>query len=257
MRERFNEELQTGWLGRTAEFHNLIVSTNDLAKARGAEGFENGLVIFAEQQTAGRGRMGRSWQDVPGEGLLFSLLLKPQIRPELAPYFTLTTAVGVAAALNELGFPVGIKWPNDLLLNGKKLGGILTEMQTTGDKVDFVVVGIGLNVLQADFEEDIKDIAISMRQFAPGAELDRAKIAAAVLNSLEYYYELLLKEGFVPIRAGWLKYNVTIGRQVLARGRDGEVCGVAVDMDAEGELLLRLDNDEVITVRCGEVIFAK
>ena len=200
--------------------------------------------------------MGRSWQDEPGQGLLFSLLLRPQMKPELAPFFTLATAVGVAAALNELGFPVGIKWPNDLLLNGKKLCGILTEMQAVGDKIDFIVVGVGLNVLQAAFAADIEDIAISLRQFDPAADLDRAEIAAAVLKNLEYYYELLSAEGFAPVREAWLKYNGVIGHRVRARGNDGEVCGTALDMNGEGELLLRLDNDDVITVRCGEVIFA-
>lgn len=258
---RMAEQLQylkTNWLGRVQEYFPITESTNILAREAGEGDGENGLVIFADQQTGGKGRLGRPWVSPAGNGIWFSLMLRPNMAPAVAPQITLATAVGMAKALRKMGFDAGIKWPNDILINNRKLCGILTEMSADMDKIDYVVVGIGLNVLNEEFPDEIKDIATSLKIEADKNGLEcpaRNMVAAELLNSLEETYEILYNQGFAPIREKWLEYNVTVGQRVKVTTVTDESFGVAKSMNEEGYLIIEDENGVESTIVYGDVTF--
>ena len=160
-------------------------STNDLAKELAAQGAPEGTVVVAETQTGGRGRLGREWNSPPGVGLYVSLVLRPMLPPMELPQITLTTAVAVVRAVRRVtGVAPGIKWPNDLLLNGKKLGGILTEMETESDRIRHVVVGLGLNVNNPAFPPELAATATSLA-LATGRAFSRVQLLQAWLEEFE------------------------------------------------------------------------
>ena len=258
---RMAEQLQylkTNWLGRVQEYFPITESTNILAREAGEGDGENGLVIFADQQTGGKGRLGRPWVSPAGNGIWFSLMLRPNMAPAVAPQITLATAVGMAKALRKMGFDAGIKWPNDILINNRKLCGILTEMSADMDKIDYVVVGIGLNVLNEEFPDEIKDIATSLKIEADKNGIEcpaRNMVAAELLNSLEEAYEILYNQGFAPIREKWLEYNVTVGQRVKVTTVTDESFGVAKSMNEEGYLIIEDENGVESTIVYGDVTF--
>lgn len=258
---RMAEQLQylkTQWLGRVQEYYPVVESTNILAREAGENGKPNGFAVFTDKQTGGKGRLGRPWVSPAGNGIWFSLMLRPQMAPAVAPQITLATAVGVAEALRKMGFSAGIKWPNDILLDNRKLCGILTEMSADMDKIDYVVVGIGINVLNREFPTEIKDIATSLKIAADNNGLEcpaRNMVAAEILNSLEQAYELLYREGFAPIRKKWLEYNVTVGQRVKVTTVTDESFGLAKSINEEGYLIIVDENGKESTVVYGDVTF--
>ena len=250
--------LKTKWLGRNQQYYPVCESTNILAKEAGEADGENGLVFFADKQTLGKGRLGRPWVSPAGYGIWFSILLRPPLPPTVAPQITLASAVGMANALNKMGFDAGIKWPNDILLDGKKVCGILTEMSADMDKIDYVVVGIGINVLNTEFPDEIKNIATSLKMQATEKGFDcptRNVIAAELLNALENAYETLYNEGFEPIRQQWLANNVTVGQRVKVTTVTDETYGVAKSMNEEGYLIIETEDGIEKTVVYGDVTF--
>ncbi len=249
--------LQTKWLGRQYQSLSEVDSTNIYAKNLANGGAPDGTVVAADMQTLGRGRLGRAWSSPKGTGLWFSLVLRPQITPDKAPQITLTTAVGVAAALRELGYDAGIKWPNDIYIGSRKLCGMLTEMHATMEKVEWVVVGIGINCLNKELPPEIADIATSLA-LAEDKPVVRAEVLGAVLNKLEYYYELLYTQGFGRIREEWLANNITLGKRVKISTLNETFFGKALDMNEDGSLLVeREDGDkDSFTLVTGDVFFA-
>jgi BirA family biotin operon repressor/biotin-[acetyl-CoA-carboxylase] ligase len=191
------EELQsirkTQWAGSEILYFPVIDSTNTKAKQLGEEGYPNGTLVVAEQQDAGRGRRGRSFESPRGSGIFMTLLLKPDLNPNNASMITLVAALAVSKAItNQTGRPAGIKWPNDIVMNGKKAVGILTEMSAQFDYVNHIVVGIGINVHNESFPEELKDIATSL-YMETGEHYNRAAMIEEVLEQFEYYYEIFLK----------------------------------------------------------------
>jgi BirA family biotin operon repressor/biotin-[acetyl-CoA-carboxylase] ligase len=191
------EELQsirkTQWAGSEILYFPVIDSTNTKAKQLGEEGYPNGTLVVAEQQDAGRGRRGRSFESPRGSGIFMTLLLKPDLNPNNASMITLVAALAVSKAItNQTGRPAGIKWPNDIVMNGKKVVGILTEMSAQFDYVNHIVVGIGINVHNESFPEELKDIATSL-YMETGEHYNRAAMIEEVLEQFEYYYEIFLK----------------------------------------------------------------
>lgn len=202
------------------------------------------IAVIAERQTAGTGRLERPWHSPAGGGLWMTLLLRPTLPPERAPLFTLTAAVAVAGALRGFGFPVGIKWPNDILVVDeahwrRKLCGIRAEMSAGPERIDWLTVGIGVNVNNQDFPPALADIAVSLRTLNNGVPLLRARIAAEILLRMERCYAQLQREGFAPVRAAWLAHAVGIGEPVTINGVNERRHGVAVGLDAQGCLLLQ------------------
>lgn len=207
-----------------------------ITEEENAKGF---TAVIADEQTAGRGRLGRPWHSPAGSGLWISLMFRPEFDSSRAPSITLMVAVAVAQALEDMGVKCGIKWPNDIFSPARrKLCGIRCEMHCDMESVDYVIVGIGINVYQEKFPAEISAIATSMHQVS-GETAPRAEIAAAVLDAFEENYQLLCAEGFAPIRAKWLEYNCCVGRRLTVTDeRQAPQTGLCCGIDEQGYLLL-------------------
>ena len=228
-------------------------STNDAAKVLGREGAAEGTMVLAETQTAGRGRLGRSWVSPPGLGLYVSLLLRPPLPPHELPLITLSTAVSVVRALTRaVGVTPGIKWPNDLILKGKKLGGILTEMETESDQIRYLVVGMGLNINNPDFPPELGGRATSLLQ-EEGRTFPRLTILKAWLEEFETLYGQFLARGFPDILEEWKRHSVTLGRYVTVRQGPRQIEGLAMGVTPDGALLLETARGEEVKVTSGEI----
>ena len=231
----------------------VIDSTNDLAKELGGKGAPEGTLVVAEAQRAGRGRLGRQWESPPAVGLYVSLVLRPRLPPTDLPQITLTTAVaGVKALQRAAGLTPGIKWPNDLLLDGKKVGGVLTEMETESDRIRYLVVGWGLNVNNAGLPPELTAIATSLF-LAAGRTFSRVAILQAWLEEFEGLYERFLAREFPGILREWKEHAVTLGREVQVRQGTVLISGRALDVDEDGALLLEQRSGEIIRVVSGEI----
>ena len=233
--------------------YETLDSTNDLAKELGSRGAPEGTVVVAETQTRGRGRLGREWESPPGVGLYVSVVLRPMLPPMELPQITLTTAVAVVRAVRRVtGLAPGIKWPNDLILSGKKLGGILTEMESESDRIRYLVVGLGLNVNNPEFPPGLKDLATSLALEA-GRPFSRVNLLQAWLEEFEGLYERFLHQGFPEILEAWKRHTVTLGKKVTVRQGPREIQGQAEDVAPDGALLIRVANGEVLRVTSGEI----
>jgi BirA family biotin operon repressor/biotin-[acetyl-CoA-carboxylase] ligase len=232
--------LNTHDLGQVLHWFAEVGSTNDVAKQLAEEGAAHGEVVVAETQTAGRGRRGRPWSSPPGRSVAFSAVLRPELPPMRAPELTLLASVAVCQAIRQAGVAAAIKWPNDVLSRGRKLAGILTEMAAEPDQVQWVVLGIGVNVntRPEDFPPDVRDIATSIL-IERGEAVPRALFTAALLTGLEEWLDRHASEGFGPVRDAWRAMSDTLGREVRVRGGADDVIGIAEDLDAAGALLVR------------------
>jgi BirA family biotin operon repressor/biotin-[acetyl-CoA-carboxylase] ligase len=245
--------LNTSILGRKVYYFDNVDSTNNEAKKLAAAGCPEGTIVVAEAQDAGRGRKARGWYSPFGKGVWVSLVLRPAFSPQDAPKCTLLAAVAVNNAIRKVAnFDCGIKWPNDILYDGKKLVGILTEMTAEIDAINYVVVGLGINVnLKAeDIPPELQAIATSL-EIAVGHPLSRIDLLAAVLEEFERLYQQVQTQGFQPILDEWRRNSITLGNTVDVLGSH-PFSGVAVDIDADGALLVRTDR-RVERVLAGDV----
>lgn len=255
--EEIIRNLKGELIGKKVHFLDEVESTNTLAKQEAMLNSE-GTIFLAEAQTGGRGRLGRNWNSQPGKGIWCSVLLKPNLRPVAASQFPLITAVAIAEALHTSGVDAQIKWPNDLLIAGKKVCGILTELGAEMDKINYLVIGFGLNVKHqfSDFPEDIRSIATSL-EIALSQEVDRVQILTQILYQLEKRYLQFLQEGFEPIRQLWKEHTCTLGKEIkVSQWNQPPLFGKALDLNSDGTLLLELIDGQVITVQSGEVQFS-
>ncbi|MFQ5352312.1 MAG: biotin--[acetyl-CoA-carboxylase] ligase, partial [Candidatus Binatia bacterium] len=218
-------------------------STNKDAFECGRRGEAEGLVVIADEQSAGRGRLGRQWESVPGVNLYLSVLLRPDIPPAHAPQLSLVAAVAVASALSEIGLEPAIKWPNDVLLGGRKVCGVLTEIEAETDRVGFVVVGIGVNLnSEAEhFSEDLRDTATSVLIHS-GRSVDRVAFVASLLGHLERLYATYTHEGFSAIAPQWEARSSLRGRAVTVVVAGRRLRGQCVGIDTDGALLVKEDS---------------
>ncbi len=244
--------LSTRALGRTIHALDEVGSTSDLARSLADAGATHGTLVVAEAQRWGRGRRGRVWVSPPGENLLFSLVLRPAIPLARASELTLVAAVAIAEALGGAGFPAAIRWPNDLLLAGKKVAGILTELAASGEAIRWVVLGVGIDVNSRVFPPGVAEIATSLALFS-GRDVPRAPLLAAVLGSLESWLARHAREGLGPVRERWLQRSSTIGARVRAEGPEGPVEGLAEAMDEDGALLVRDAAGRLARIVAGDV----
>lgn len=245
--------LNTKRLGNSIEILDETDSTNREAMRQAESGAAEGLVIIADSQREGRGRLGRSWFTSGHDSLAMSVLLRPEMQPEHVPQLSLLTAVAAQRALNRFVPALRIKWPNDLLLRGAKLAGILTEMRAEPGRVHAVVLGIGINIRKPDggWPESITQRVTDMTT-AAGREISRLEIAAAVINELDQCYAEYLAHGFALIREWWWEAHAASGRTVRAHGESGYVEGIAEALDEDGALLLRV-NGEVRRFVAGDI----
>ncbi|WP_033541212.1 biotin--[acetyl-CoA-carboxylase] ligase [Planococcus sp. CAU13] len=233
--------LKTERLGRTIEWIATCDSTQIIAHQLAQQGVPDGTAVLAEEQTAGRGRMARKWDSAYGKGIWMSVILRPDVPLHRAPQFTLVAAVAVVRAIEEVtGLRPDIKWPNDILLNGKKCTGILTELQSDADGIQALIIGIGLNANQdaGDFSDEVKDIATSLKMEA-GQAVSRQQLVRAMLFYLEHYTAIYINEGFGVLKMMWESYSTTIGKPVRARMAKETLEGIAEGITDEGVLQLR------------------
>jgi len=227
-------------IGCRLHFLPTVDSTNRVALGFAREGAPEGTVVLADRQTAGRGRLDRIWQSPPGCNLYISILLRPLIAPAEAPQITLMSGVAVAEMLSLLcPAGVGLKWPNDVLVRGRKICGILTELRIAGRAVEAVVVGIGVNVNMAgaDFDPAYRETATSLSQETEQTH-SREDLAYLLCERFEQWYETFLREGFAPVREGWLARSEMEGKRVRVHFRDEVQEGVVAGVDHDGALLL-------------------
>jgi len=245
--------LNTHDLGQVLHCREELASTSDLAKELAEQGAAHGEVVIAERQTAGRGRRGRSWSSPAGKNLYLSAVLRPELPPQRAAELTLVASLAVCDACRQAGVDAGIKWPNDVLVGGRKVAGILTELAAEPDVVHWVVVGIGvnLNAGREDFPEEIRDEATSLA-IERGQPVPRALFAAALLSLLEQWLDRHAEEGFEAVRRAWRERSATLGRSVRVEVDGGEVDGVADDLDESGALLVRSESG-LVRVVAGDV----
>ena len=238
--------LETNLFGRgEIVYFREIDSTNQRARDLADGGAPEGTLVLSEAQTSGRGRKGRTWFSPPMGGIYISLILKPVISPGEAPKFTLLTAVAVAEALLSLTrLNIHIKWPNDILVNGKKIAGILTEMSTEMDAVNYVVVGLGLNVNTPKFPDEIRGLATSIL-IETGESFPRVGLIQEYLKWYETYYDIYKKTGFDPVIKRWKELSNIIGKKVEVEVIGNQFIGEALDIDGDGALILK-DNQGVI-----------
>ena len=246
------DQIHTKWAGKTVHFAREIDSTNLWIKRLAKEGAPEGTLALAEFQSAGRGRLGRSWDVPEGPSVMMSILLRPKFEPQYAPTLTLVMGMAVAKAVKNLGFDVSIKWPNDVVVSHKKICGILTEMGVRDGKIDYAVIGVGINVNIKEFPEEMVDKATSL-YLESGKEFDRSQIPGLVMEAFEEYYEKFaatcdlsgLKEEYESILAN---YNQPV--RVLAKE---PYEGVARGITDGGELLVEKTDGTIVAVSAGEV----
>jgi BirA family biotin operon repressor/biotin-[acetyl-CoA-carboxylase] ligase len=251
--EAIRAGLDTRFVGQNVVYLPETGSTNDEARRLAEEGASEGTLLIADHQTAGRGRLTRRWEAPPGCCLLMSLLFRPDLAPNQVQRLTMICGLALADAIaSETGLVVGLKWPNDVLLDGAKVAGILTEVGLTASRVDYVVAGIGLNVNldRARLPADLLVPATSLSQVL-GQPVPRLPLLRAFLHAVERRY-LMLKGGHSP-HAEWAERLVTLGKPVTVSGGGTVLDGIAQGVDADGALVVRLADGRLETVRAGDV----
>jgi BirA family biotin operon repressor/biotin-[acetyl-CoA-carboxylase] ligase len=263
-REPLEAALEVSDLWREILTFDQVGSTNDIAKRRGQEGAPEGLVVIAEEQTAGRGRLQRRWIAPAGTSLLCSLLFRPKLRVDQANRLTMICSLAAADAVEEVsGLAPALKWPNDLVVSSslpkargewRKLGGILTETELSGDRLAFVVVGIGINVnVPAEDLPTVDPHATSVLA-ETDETVDRTQLLLKLLSGVEERYGRL-QEGLSPHRE-WSQRLATLGRAVTAQTPDGVLQGIAEGVDPNGALLLRTEDGSLRRLIAGDVSLA-
>lgn len=242
-------------VGWQVQVYRETASTNELAERLGRDGVREGAVVLSEFQTQGRGRLGRTWLSPGGKGILMSVLLRPKLRPPEATRLTVLGATAVARAIERCAsLRPQIKWPNDVMLDGQKVAGILTEMSAELDQVRYLVLGIGLNANQTkdDLPLELRGASTSVR-LKSGEKLNRADLAAAVIEELDHDYELAAAGEFEKVSKEWQQKCSTIGQSITVHIGDTEISGTAEAIDDEGALLVRSATNQVHRVTGGDV----
>ena len=252
--QEIESRLVTRWIGRPVNYYEVITTTNQYAKKAGEEGAPEGLLVVAEEQTQGKGRFGRWWKTPSGSCIAMTLLLRPKLPPARISMVTLVMGLAVTAAIRELyGLPAGIKWPNDVVLHGKKLCGILTEMSAELMAVNYIVIGTGINVNLKEFPKELEDTATSIA-LNLGHEVNRAELIAACMKNFEEYYEKFVRDG--DLSGMMEEYNDLLlnkDQKVRVLEPGGEYNGTALGINSSGELLVEREDGSVETVYAGEV----
>lgn len=245
---------KTRWAGQNIAFFRETDSTNLRAKQLGDEGAPHGTLVVAEKQNAGRGRRGRGWESPPGCSIYMSILLRPGVAPVKAPMLTLVMAYSVAEGIRLCtGLDVEIKWPNDIVLNGKKLVGILTEMSTEIDFINHVVIGTGINVNMDSFPEEIAKTATSLCKES-GKKIKRSPMIAEIMRQFEYNYERYVEtEDLSCIRDAYNQLLVNCGREVQILEKENSYRALALGINDRGELLVRKGDGSEEAIYAGEV----
>lgn len=247
--------LKTNKMGHYVHFEETVTSTQKIAQTLANEGAVEGTIVVAEQQTEGRGRMARQWYSPSGTGIWMSLIIRPNLPVQATPQLTLLTAVAIVQAIKEITpLEPDIKWPNDILINGKKLVGILTELQAEADQVHSIIIGIGINVnhVLTDFPEELHPIATSIH-LETDEQWDRAQLIQEILLKFEALYSIYLAQGFRPIKLLWEGYAISLHKPIRARTINGSVEGNAIGIDDSGVLLIETSDGSIKQIYSADI----
>lgn len=242
-------------IGRDIRVFRETTSTNDIIDKLARDRAKEGIVVFAQSQTKGRGRLGRRWLSPAGKGLWFSLLLRPNLHPQQVTRLTVSTATALRRAIEQqTGLKPEIKWPNDILLSGKKVAGILTELHAELDRISYVIVGIGVdvNLNPADLPPDLRKTATSLK-IALGRDVPLAELAVRLLKTLDDDYARVIAGGFPAVADEWERHCSTLGRRVSITVGDRLLHGRAESLGDDGALLLRTDHGHLERIIGGDV----
>jgi BirA family biotin operon repressor/biotin-[acetyl-CoA-carboxylase] ligase len=254
-----NPLLETKWIGKTIHFFETVDSTNTKAYELALRGAREGEVVLAESQKKGRGRLGRQWFSPSFSNLYLSVILRPKIPPHQASLITLMAAVATADALRKFsGLDPRIKWPNDILLNDRKVAGLLNEIHSEADRIHFVILGIGINLnMDASMvSKEIRSRATSLKK-EMGQTISRKEFLKTLLGELETWYEVFLKEGGTTILKAWRDRAQIQGKPVNVTSFGETLKGVAIDIDSDGALILETETGERKRVVAGDVEYRK
>lgn len=246
--------MHSKWMGKQLIYLPETDSTNIQARRLAEDGYPDGTLVVADCQKAGKGRRGRSWSSPPGSSIYMSFLLKPDIPPYCASMITLIAGMAVTQAVKaETGLEAQIKWPNDVVVNGRKICGILTEMSTELERIHYIVTGIGINVNQQEFPEEIQSTATSLR-IETGRNICRSGLITCSMEWFESYYELFLQtQDLSRLKPDYEALLANLGREVLVLDPAGEYRGICRGIDEGGQLLVELPGGEQKSVMSGEV----
>jgi len=250
---------KTKVIGRDIQVFEQTTSTNDVVEKLARDGVQEGVVVFAESQTKGRGRLGRKWISPERKGLWFSVLLRPDLRPQEATQLTVASATALRRAIAaETGLKPEIKWPNDILIGGKKVAGILTELSAELDRVRHIILGIGVDVnLDAgELPVELRKLATSLK-LESGGMISRAELAVAILQALDEDYARIGAGKFAAVADEWEAHCATIGKNVTVRVGDRQIRGRAESLDDDGALLVRSEHGHLERVIGGDVTLEK
>jgi BirA family biotin operon repressor/biotin-[acetyl-CoA-carboxylase] ligase len=250
---------KTKVIGRDIRVFEQTTSTNDVAEKLARDGVKEGVVVFAESQTKGRGRLGRKWVSPGRKGLWFSVLLRPALRPQEATRLTVASATALRRAIqSETGLQPEIKWPNDILIGGKKVAGILTEMSAEPDRVRHAILGIGVdvNLAAGEFPPECRKLATSLK-IESGRAFSRAELATVILRELDADYGRICGGDFAKVADEWVSHCKTIGRNVAIQTGERKIHGRVESLDEAGALLLRTEHGRLERIVGGDVTLEK
>ncbi|MBU4346312.1 MAG: biotin--[acetyl-CoA-carboxylase] ligase [Candidatus Omnitrophica bacterium] len=243
--------LNTRFIGKKIYYFDTASSTMDIALGLGMKGSPEGTLVLAETQSKGRGRMARVWFSPKYKGIYMSLILRPKILPNATPLLTLLSAVSICEAIKEsAGLDAQIKWPNDILINNKKLGGILTELNAEMDITRFVIIGIGLNV---NNDKKTQAQSVTSLKEQKKEDINRISLLQEVLRKIENNYLVFENKGSEPIVEKWRNYSITLAKRVSVVCQKRHLQGQAIDIDVDGGLLIRNDSGLVEKIMAGDV----
>ena len=241
--DKVTRKLNTEIIGRNLYYFKSIDSTNLFAKKLVKEGIEEGVVVIADVQTSGRGRKNRTWSSPKG-GLWFSVVLYPDTPPQRGMFVTMISSIAIAQGIKDItGLSPEIKWPNDLLINGQKVCGIFTELEARRDKINYTVVGIGLNVNNL-LEKELQKTATTLRQEV-GKKVSRAELLRSILKNFDKNYTTLISGDYSFIRESWLSHSNIIGKKIQVEDEETVITGVVFDIDNDGCLILKTKDGQI------------
>ncbi|UKS30567.1 biotin--[acetyl-CoA-carboxylase] ligase [Paenibacillus sp. HWE-109] len=247
--------LKTKVLGQKVHVYGAVDSTQTIAHALVASGAQEGTIVLAEEQTAGRGRMGRAWHSPSGKGIWMSIVLTPRVPVYFMPQLTLLSAVALCRSIQKVcQVEIGIKWPNDLLIKGKKVSGILLESSGEDERLKYVIAGIGIsvNLTTEDYPEALRNIATSLA-IESGQVISRELLVQTFLLEFEELYALYMDKGFAPIRLLWEALSVTLKRPIRTSSPSGFIEGIADSLDDSGALTVITSSGEKVRIYSGDI----
>ncbi|MBN1350215.1 biotin--[acetyl-CoA-carboxylase] ligase [candidate division KSB1 bacterium] len=254
--DNIHQKLVTERIGHDFFSYKTVGSTNDVAHKMAAEGASDGTVVVADEQTSGRGRLGRTWASIPGKGLWFSLILKPDLTAHQACLLTFLASVSVADALSErYGLNPELKWPNDILIKNKKLCGILSEAEFDRGMIKFVILGIGININHSpgDFHPALQEQAISVSILLE-RQVDRKELLADILNRFDRRYSEIMRNGFLPILDEWRSNCPHIGKPVQFITAGASIEGIFQNLADDGSAIIRMQDGQLKRIISGDMI---